>query len=116
MDPTDQNDKGVTIALHEASMNSLDRVFKLLYTTYEDQFEDSEAIYVTFVTVLAQTLGSHIAAFPEEERDRAAADAITIQKEMTDLVLEASRRHESSGTLDPSKEYDLSQLVPAGRA
>jgi hypothetical protein len=90
-------------------------VFQVVYAAYSDKVEDKEDLYRLFVGVLAQTLGRHIAAFPEAERDELSEDAIVIFQDTLERTLEETQSREAP-TIVKGVTYDLATLEPKGRA
>lgn len=114
----DEDQQKVLLNLQDTIFRGMDELFRLAYGRYADQLENADDIYQTFVVVLAQTLGRHIAAFPEHERDALTLEALEIQEEMTALVISETAKAELSKaqTKEPKVEYDLAKMKPEGNA
>ena len=108
----------ILLSLTEALFTSLDDQMQLIYAKYADMLVNPNDIYQAFVSVLAQTLGRHIAAFPADERDQIALDALEIQEETTALVITETAKAELSKAQKKTAEvkYDLAKMKPEGNA
>ncbi len=114
----DEDQKKAILAVTDDSMRGIDAQLRNVYISHADNFSDPEEIYQTFVVVLAQTLGRHIAAFPAELRDEIALEALKIQEEMTALVITETAKAELAKAQVASEDvpYDLSKMTPEGNA
>jgi hypothetical protein len=106
------------VELTESLLGGMEDLFRLAYTKYGKRLTNTDDIYQSFVVALAQTMGRHIAAFPDDQRDQAALEALQIQEEMTALCITATTKAEleKAAKKDPGVKYDLSLMKPEGNA
>jgi hypothetical protein len=109
----------VLMSMHLAVTAGIDRLFIIAFDTYADKIDDHSSIYRLFVGILAQTIGRHIAGFPEGERSLIENEALSLQEEMTKITVQAieDRKKEinKQHTVSDSR-YDLINMKPAGNA
>lgn len=113
----DEDQAKLYVKLIESLLTGLDDIFQLSYSKYMDRLSDDD-IYQSFIVAMAQTLGRHVAAFPEEQRDQIALEALQIQEEMTALVITRTAEAElkKAHTKGPEAKYDLAKMTPEGNA
>ena len=114
----DEDQQKILFSLQETIFHGMDELFRLAHARYSDLLENPDDIYQSFVVALAQTLGRHIAAFPEQDRDQIALDALELQEEMTALVITETAKAElnKAHTKEPEVKYDLAKMKPEGSA
>ena len=66
----DENQQKVLASLTDTLALGMDELFRLAYARYSPLLENPDDAYGVFVACLAQTLGRHIAAYPEEEQQQ----------------------------------------------
>lgn len=103
-------DEQQLVSLHSTLTKGIDELFRLVFQSYSEIL-DEDSIYRMFSGVLAQTLGRHIAAFPESEREAIAAEVAILQD---DMIAECLKGWTNSKPVDG--EYDLANMKPMGNA
>lgn len=86
MDDTPKSKADHIANLHTALTMHIERLASSLISSSDFTIQDQETLYKLFVTVLAQTLGRHIAGFKPHDQDVIKTECLKQVDRMIDLV------------------------------